>query len=368
VKQKFGEKKKEEPVLHKSISSFSFNKDRSLIAVCANGTKVHIYATNGSDETSKWTKKHTLKEHTKLVMDIDWAPNTNRIVTASQDRNAYVWDFVDGKEGKEWKPALVLLKINRAATCCRWSVDENKFVVGSGGKLVSVCFFDKENNWWVAKQIKKNAPHRSTITTVAYHPKDNLIMATGCCDLKARAFSSWLKDVDAKDKKAEFSLPKGEWDSKGWVHDIQFSASGKHLAFVGHDSTLTIVETAEHQVVATVLTSFLPFKKLLWLSENAIAVAGHDFTPILFSCADGSWKCYGKAEADKPKEEKRSVQGSASESVNAVTSRHKNCINSLAYSKMDKGNVSEFATGSLDGRILFWKTSELLNTVSGFKL
>ena len=34
-----------------------------------------------------------------------------------KDRNAYVWTLQDGK----WKPTLVILRINRAATCVKWS-------------------------------------------------------------------------------------------------------------------------------------------------------------------------------------------------------------------------------------------------------
>lgn len=34
-----------------------------------------------------------------------------------QDRNAYVWTF----NGSKWKPTLVILRINRAATCVKWS-------------------------------------------------------------------------------------------------------------------------------------------------------------------------------------------------------------------------------------------------------
>lgn len=34
-----------------------------------------------------------------------------------QDRNAYVWTL----SGSEWKPALVILRINRAATMVKWS-------------------------------------------------------------------------------------------------------------------------------------------------------------------------------------------------------------------------------------------------------
>ena len=36
-----------------------------------------------------------LDQHDLRVNDIDWAPQTNRIVTCSADRNAYVW--VKGK-------------------------------------------------------------------------------------------------------------------------------------------------------------------------------------------------------------------------------------------------------------------------------
>lgn len=39
---------------------------------------------------------------------IDWAPNSNRIVSCSQDKNAYVWTF----EGNQWKPELVFVSLN----------------------------------------------------------------------------------------------------------------------------------------------------------------------------------------------------------------------------------------------------------------
>merc|ERR1711936_1531865 len=90
------------------------------------------------------------------------APNTNRIVTCSSDRNAYVW--VQGQDG-QWKYTLVLLRINRAATCVRWSPDENKFAVGSGAKIISVCYYEKDNDWWVAKHIKSRSSPPSPAST-----------------------------------------------------------------------------------------------------------------------------------------------------------------------------------------------------------
>ena len=75
-------------------------------------------------------------QHDKIITSIDWAPNSNRIVTASQDRNAYVWTQTqDPQTGRViWKPTLVLLRINRAATYVRWSPNEDKFAVASGAR------------------------------------------------------------------------------------------------------------------------------------------------------------------------------------------------------------------------------------------
>lgn len=128
-----------------------------------------------------------------MVTSIDWAPKSDRLVTCSQDRNAYVWSF-DGK-AKMWSPTLVLLRINRAATCVRWSPLENKFAVASGARCISVCYFESENNWWVSKHIKN--PIRSTVIGIDWHP-NNVLLAAGSADMHARVFSAWIKGVDEK--------------------------------------------------------------------------------------------------------------------------------------------------------------------------
>merc|ERR1712137_1292732 len=141
--------------LAQSISCHAWNADQSKVAICPNNNTVIIFAKQGNE----LVKEHTLKEHDQLVTGIDWAPKSNRIVTCGQDRNAYVWRFEDGI----WKPTLVILRINRAATDVKWSPNEDKFVVASGAKTVSVCYFEKDNDWWVSKHIKK---HDSTVTVL----------------------------------------------------------------------------------------------------------------------------------------------------------------------------------------------------------
>ena len=58
---------------------------------------------------------------------------------------------------------------------------ENKFAVGSGARLIAVCYFESVNDWWVSKHIKK--PIRSTVTTIDWHP-NNILLAAGCSDFK----------------------------------------------------------------------------------------------------------------------------------------------------------------------------------------
>ena len=143
------------------ITCHAWNKDRSQLAVCPNNNTVVIFK-KPTTEDGPWERIATLSEHDALVTDIAWAPNTDRILTTSQDRNAYVWT----KEGGagDWKPMLVILRITAAAVSAQWSADEQKFAVGSGARTVPVCYFEAENNFWVSKMLKG---HKSTIQSVA---------------------------------------------------------------------------------------------------------------------------------------------------------------------------------------------------------
>jgi hypothetical protein len=64
------------------------------------------------------------------------------------------------------------------------------------------------------------------------------------------------------------------------------------LAYAGHDSTIHIATlTSATPVVRTVRLQALPMTSLLFISETALAAAGHDFTPQIFT-ANRSGKLY----------------------------------------------------------------------------
>ena len=288
-------------LFHNPIADHSFSPDKQSLAV-ARDSNVELYKTAGS----KFSLTDELKGHEKTVTGVDIAPNSGRIVTCSQgkyapewgsgfvalqvcmltsmshfsDRNAYVWE----QTPSGWKPTLVLLRINRAATFVRWSPSETKFAVGSGARVIAICYFEEENNWWISKHLKK--PIRSTITTLAWHP-NSVLLAAGSTDSHARVLSSFIKGVDTRPEpsawgeRLPFNTICGEFlnDSAGWIHGVSFSPSGDALAFTGHDSSVTVVyPSAPEQpprAMLNISTHLLPLSCLIWNGEEEIIAAGH---------------------------------------------------------------------------------------------
>jgi actin related protein 2/3 complex subunit 1A/1B len=341
------------------VSCHAWNKDRTQVALSLNNNLVEIHKLSGG----KWTLMHTLKEHTQRVTGIDWGAKTDQIVTCAADCNAYVW--TKQKDGN-WTPALVVLRMSRAATCVKWSPLENKFAVGSGARLIAVCYYDKDNDWWISKQIKK--PIRSTVTCLDWHP-NNMIIACGSSDFKTRVYAAYVKEVDDKPPTTnwgsklvfqtllqEFSVASG-----GWVHGIRFSPSGDKLAWVSHDSTIYVADAAKDMKLTTLKTQFLPFHEILWSTESNIIVAGYDCSPLSFSYTGQEIKFVAKLDENSKQSTGKAVSAmsrfkamdsmatSDSTSDTVLSSVHQNAITWLA-----SFSGTKFSTSGVDGQLVTW--------------
>ncbi|EON65761.1 hypothetical protein W97_05000 [Coniosporium apollinis CBS 100218] len=355
-------------LFHAPIADHSFSADRQTLAV-ARDSNVELYAKSGN----KLVLQDELKGHDKTVTGVDIAPGSGRIVTCSQDRNAYVWEPTGPSNA--WKPTLVLLRINRAATSVRWSPSETKFAVGSGARTIAVCYFESENDWWVSKHLKK--PIRSTVTSVAWHP-NSVLLGAGSTDGHARVFSGFVKGVDERPgpsvwgEKLPFNTVCGEYlnNTAGWVHDVAFSPSGDALAFASHDSSVTVVYPAgpdqAPRAVVSVSTQLLPFVSLIWSSESEIIAAGYDCEAYRLQGSEQGWAIAGSIEsAGRPglkdqREEsalnmfrQMDLKGKSRDDTQLKTV-HQNTISTVRSYAEGGDGVRQFSSNGVDGRVVVW--------------
>ena len=166
---------------------------------------------------------------------LDWSTVTNKIVSCSHDRNAFVWTY--DSDNRKWVPALVILRIDRAALDVKWSLDGLRFACTSGAKCVPVCTYEESNDWWVSKMVKKK--FKSTVLCCAFHPQNGQLLATGSADFKCRVFSTFDSTVDAAPSQGSFERPLEfgeaycEFSSQGWVTGVAWSPSGDTLCYTG---------------------------------------------------------------------------------------------------------------------------------------
>ncbi|XP_012284028.1 actin-related protein 2/3 complex subunit 1A [Orussus abietinus] len=357
-----------------AITCHAWNNDRTGVAVCPNTNEVRVC----KRLSTGWKQVDVLQEHDMRVLGIDWASKTNRIVTCSVDKNAYVW--TQGDDGK-WIPALVLLRTNRAATCVKWSPLENKFAVGSGDKLISVCYFASENNWWVSKHIKR--PLRSTVTAIDWHP-DNKILVSGSTDYKVRVFSAYIKDI-------EESSESGVWgpgsalgtlmeefpnspNGGGWVHSVAFSPCGNKICWVSHNSSICVADASKGKAVVRLYTEHLPFMNCVWVGLNSIVVAGHGCVPLLYSINDeGQLYFVSKLDTTQKREAAglsamRKFQSLDRQARTDLNDEFLDSIHQNTITCVRKMSENEFSTSSLDGQLVIWDLKLLENSIAGLRI
>ena len=238
------------------------------------------------------------------MSSLDWSAVTNKIVSCSHDRNAFVWTYEKDTSSNSssdtfvWKPTLVILRIDRAAIDVKWSLDGQRFAVASSAKVVPVCMYEPANDWWVSKMVKK---HKSTVLCCAFHPTNGQLMATGSSDFKCRVFSTFDADVDGTvvdpgpfPQPLEFGEVYAELSAQGWVNAVAWSPSGMSLAYAGHDCTLHVATfgssagSSAPPVVRVLPLRGLPLSCLVFLTDRALVGAGYDFEPIVFVAAGTS--------------------------------------------------------------------------------
>lgn len=271
--------------------------------------------------------------------------------------------------------------MNRSGTYVRWSPNEDKFAVASGARLISVCFFEEENDWWISKHLRR--PIRSTVLSLDWHP-NNVLLAAGCSDMSARVFSAYIKEVDDKPaptvwgSRLPFNTVCAEYLTNGWVHEVKFSPDGNALAFCSHDSCLTVVYPSEPEqppaAIYQVKFPILPFRTLVWLTENKILAAGDNCEPVILKGDASNGWILGASIDDSSSRTSSAMDKSDTESVGfsslrqtfrnmdlrgtsdeaALPTVHQNTIVSLRVYAGSAEHVTQVSSAGIDGKLCVW--------------
>ncbi|MCO5596103.1 hypothetical protein L7F22_050163 [Adiantum nelumboides] len=177
----------------------------------------------------------------------------------------------------------------------------------------------------------------------------------------------------------EFKTP-----ASGWVHGVAFSPSGDSLAFVGHDSSLTVAYPSgpdqPPHAIHVLRSPTLPYIALQWVAEGSLVAAGHDCQPVLFTGdVTNGWKLAksldaggavaGKAAPPPPPPKPAGVNSGAS-SVGKLKSEAFNTFrsadsrgSSTSVSALNSAatdspaNVTAISTSGVDGRLCIFNVN-----------
>uniref|UniRef100_A0A2C9KXR2 Arp2/3 complex 41 kDa subunit n=1 Tax=Biomphalaria glabrata TaxID=6526 RepID=A0A2C9KXR2_BIOGL len=248
-----------------------------------------------------------------------------------------------------------------------------------------------------------------------WHP-NNVLIAAGSTDFKCRIFSAYRKEVDEKPgpsswgSKMMFGALMAEFANGGggWVHSVSFSASGNKVAWVGHDSSVSVVDSTKGNELLVIKDSFLPFMGITWITENSLVAAGYDCNPMLFSHTGGKLTLVGQLDQSQEKESGQirfgrslswnspplPINGSmeeeeeetftrvsamnrfknldkkatASETSTDLKTQHQNTITQVSVYSGTKADAGKIATSGVDGNLIIWDLKSLEKSIQGLKI
>jgi actin related protein 2/3 complex subunit 1A/1B len=201
-------------------------------------------------------------------------------------------------------------------------------------------------------------------------------------------FSSYIKDVEEKPTSTNWGskMPFGNLMAEfacggGWVHSICFSANGERLAWVGHDSSVSVVDAANGQKLTTMKTDVLPFMAVSWITDNSLVAAGFDCCPMLYAYNgssvsfvsklddSGKQQTAGKVSAMarfKAMDSRAATDDSSTETTLGTV--HQNTIIQLSIHSGTKSKCTKFATSGVDGQLVIWDVKSLESAFAGLRI
>jgi WD40 repeat protein len=280
------------------LTSVAFSPDgQRIVTASEDGTAKVWNAASGREML-------TLKGHSSGIGSAAFSPDGRRIVTGSFDATAKVWDAASGKK------LLTLCGHTDFIRSVAFSPDGQRIVTGSGDKTAKV--------WDAAsgREVLTLNGHGNVIWSVAFSP-DGQRIVTGSWDKTARVW-------DAASGRNLLTL-KGH---SGIVYSVAFSPDGQRIVTSSDDSTAKVWDAAS--------------------GTNLLTLRGHNsqIRSVAFS-PDGQWIVTG-SEDNMAK-----VWDVASDKEPLTLKGHSRGVVSVAFSPDGRWII----TGSEDTTAKLWETA-----------
>eukprot|EP00887_Chlorella_sp_A99_P007732 scaffold20.g7732.t1 len=402
-----------------TAAAFAASSSGQEIAL-GSGNEVLVFQRRAGGGGSEWQQTACLGEaHEAAVSSLAWFASDEggteaKLASSGHDRNAFVFErqaaeaSASGRGDDEESPwlagELVVTKLSLAALALAVAPCGRKLALGSGDKLVSLCYWEESKRLWAPKLIRKR--HQSAVMGVAFHPSGALL-ATVSADCRLRLLNGVVPAVDKGvappalgasrlgDALVEAPLP-------GWGLAAAFSPRGGALAAASQGG-LTLLDGIDVRDPSTweaaaatqqqLALPSLPLKALAFLSDSLLVGGGFDCRPQLFRrAADGTWAFArqlsglrlqqrgggGGAAAAKGKlagrihmfESHAAAAGATSggsraggsgsgdgEASKEESGMHQSCIIGVQALPPAAGGPLRFLTASLDGRVAEWEVA-----------
>ena len=218
---------------------------------------------------------YTFYGHSDWVWAVAWSPKVDRIVSASGDDTAQVWDAFSGQD------LNIYSHHTDSVYSVSWSPDGTKIASASADKTVQTWDATYSDHFYTY------TGHTSWVWTVAWSPDGQRVASAGG--------DGTVQVWDAKDGRHAYKYT-GHTDA---IHAVAWSPDGTKIASAGNDGTVQVWNASN----GTHIYMFQPYNVSLWTAAwspdgSRIASAGSSGTVQVWDSTTGShlFTYYGHAD------------------------------------------------------------------------